>query len=88
MFKRSAALAVLCLAAACSSPEGRPAETEAPGPTPTVARTPIGDLPDVDTAAVVAHARTLASDEFEGRAPGTKGENLTVAYLVEQLRRI
>jgi len=27
---------------------------------------------------------TLASDEFEGRAPGTRGERLTVDFLVEQ----
>ena len=28
----------------------------------------------------------LASDEFEGRSPGTRGEELTVAYLSEQFR--
>ncbi len=28
--------------------------------------------------------RTLASDEFEGRAPGTAGEEKTLAYLAEQ----
>lgn len=31
-------------------------------------------------------ARVLASDEFEGRAPGTAGETKTVDYLVEQFR--
>ena len=30
----------------------------------------------------------LASDAFEGRAPGTKGEDLTVAYLVDELRKM
>ncbi|HEX8064734.1 MAG TPA: M28 family peptidase [Allosphingosinicella sp.] len=30
--------------------------------------------------------RTLASDEFEGRAPGTRGEAKTVAYIAEQFR--
>ena len=30
------------------------------------------------------HVRTLASDEFEGRAPATPGEDKTIAYLVEQ----
>ena len=30
--------------------------------------------------------RTLASDEFEGRAPGTPGEARTVAYLVDQFK--
>ncbi len=32
--------------------------------------------------------RTLASDEFEGRAPSTPGEELTVAYLVEQFEAV
>ncbi len=31
--------------------------------------------------------RVLASDEFEGRSMGTRGEERTVAYLVEQFRR-
>ena len=30
----------------------------------------------------------LASDEFEGRAPGSPGEERTVAYLVDQFRRM
>ena len=34
------------------------------------------------------HIRTLASDEFEGRAPGTRGEQLTVSYLVDQFKRM
>ena len=32
------------------------------------------------------HIEVLAADELEGRAPGTPGEQRTVAYLVEQLR--
>ncbi|WP_033919514.1 M28 family metallopeptidase [Sphingomonas sp. 37zxx] len=30
--------------------------------------------------------KTLSSDEYEGRAPGTKGEEKTLAYLVEQFQ--
>ena len=30
--------------------------------------------------------RTLASDEFEGRAPGTPGEEKTIAYLTERFK--
>lgn len=30
---------------------------------------------------LMEHIRVLASDEFEGRAPGTNGERLTLAYL-------
>jgi Zn-dependent M28 family amino/carboxypeptidase len=36
---------------------------------------------------LLRHVRVLSSDEFEGRAPGTGGEALTVAYLTEQFRR-
>ena len=36
---------------------------------------------------VAAHLRTLASDEFEGRAPATAGEDRTIAYLIEQFRK-
>ncbi|MFN0241907.1 MAG: peptidase M28, partial [Planctomycetota bacterium] len=37
---------------------------------------------------LMAHVKVLASDEYEGRAPGSKGENLTVAYLERELRAI
>ncbi len=32
--------------------------------------------------------RKLSSDEFEGRLPGSKGETLTVNYLIDQLKAI
>jgi Zn-dependent M28 family amino/carboxypeptidase len=37
---------------------------------------------------ILQHIRVLSSDEFEGRAPGSKGEELTVKYLEEQFSRI
>ena len=39
----------------------------------------------IDGAAVLEHTKVLASDAFEGRGPGTKGETLTVDYLTKQL---
>ena len=48
----------------------------------------LSQLPDVDINQVMAHTKTLSSDEFEGRAPGTKGEELTVAYLIDQFKKI
>ena len=51
-------------------------------------RVPIGQLPDIDVDAVLKHTKTLSSDEFEGRAPGSKGENLTVDYLVDGFKKI
>ena len=35
---------------------------------------------------ILAHIRTLSSDEFEGRGPGSKGEQLTIKYLEDQYR--
>src|ERR1700745_149053 len=49
---------------------------------------PLSPMPDVDVNQVMAHTKTLSSDEFEGRAPGTKGEELTVAYLIDQFKKI
>jgi Zn-dependent M28 family amino/carboxypeptidase len=43
--------------------------------------------PAIDTNAVLQHVKVLSSDEYEGRAPGTKGEDLTVAYIEDQFRK-
>ncbi|MDP1737231.1 MAG: M28 family metallopeptidase [Caulobacter sp.] len=42
----------------------------------------------VDTARLAVDIKTLSSDEFEGRAPASAGEEKTVAYLIAQLRKI
>jgi Zn-dependent M28 family amino/carboxypeptidase len=44
-------------------------------------------FPPIDGKAVLEHTKVLASDAFEGRAPGTRGEELTVAYLVDELKK-
>src|ERR1700704_1702434 len=45
-------------------------------------------LDAITVADLNAHIKTLASDEFEGRSPGTHGEDLTVAYLTEQFKKM
>ena len=45
-------------------------------------------LGSIRSADLLKHVTALASDEFEGRSPGTRGEELTVNYLVEQCRRL
>src|SRR6266540_1728275 len=37
---------------------------------------------------LLAHIKVLASDEFEGRLPGTKGEELSVNYIADQFQRV
>ena len=49
---------------------------------------PLSQLPSVDAQAILAHTRVLSSDEYEGRGPGTKGEELTVNYLVDQFKML
>ncbi len=41
---------------------------------------------DEVAADVMKHTKVLASDEFEGRAPATKGEELTIAYLEKEFK--
>src|SRR6266542_6303117 len=45
-------------------------------------------MPKIDPQAVLAHIKVLSSDEYEGRAPGTKGEDLTVTYIQDQFRKL
>lgn len=71
MTRLSFSLAPLALLAACSA--GGPSI-----PDVTVPEISLKTMQDVVTA--------LASDEFEGRAPGTAGEEKTVALLIERFK--
>ena len=64
---------LVALAACATVPEPSPAEA---------------GLKSFTGPALLAHIRTLASDQYEGRAPGTKGEQLTVNYIEEQFRAL
>ena len=44
---------------------------------------PVDALQGIDDAGLREHIAVLASDEFEGRAPVSRGEELTIAYLAE-----
>ena len=74
-------IAPFLLTAACSNPseETTPERQQAP-------KLAVASFPDIDTKAALADITRLSSDEFEGRAPGSKGEELTVAYLTEQFK--
>ena len=39
-------------------------------------------------ARLLEHIRVLSSDEFEGRAPGTPGEDKAVAYMVQEFTKL
>jgi Zn-dependent M28 family amino/carboxypeptidase len=45
-------------------------------------------LESLTSERLLQHIKILAADEFEGRAPGTAGEERTVNYLVEQFKQM
>ncbi|MEW5916985.1 MAG: peptidase M28, partial [Gemmatimonadota bacterium] len=45
-------------------------------------------LATITTDDLMRHTQRLASDGFEGRGPGTRGEDSTVAYLTSEFQRI
>lgn len=44
--------------------------------------------PEISATRILAHTKILASDEFEGRAPASAGEEKTVNYLISELKKI
>ncbi len=49
---------------------------------------PAAGLESFSADRLLAHIRTLSSDQFEGRGPGSKGEQLTIQYLQDQYRQM
>jgi Zn-dependent M28 family amino/carboxypeptidase len=45
-------------------------------------------LEEITPDGLLAHIKVLASDEFEGRAPGSKGEELSVKYITDQFKKL
>ena len=80
---RAAIAASLVLTMACadnsSEQEGQPQAAQPPSGAPAVR---------VDAATILDRIKTLSSDEYEGRAPGTKGEDLTVQYLEGEFKKL
>ena len=78
--------AALILATACSRQEDKPA---APAAQAVAERQPpLASLPKIDGGAILERIKVISADEFEGRAPGSKGEELTVKYLEEEFKKI
>src|SRR2546423_3570372 len=42
----------------------------------------------ITAADLLNHIKILASDEFEGRGPGSKGEELSVKYISDQFKAL
>ncbi|QNH15352.1 aminopeptidase [Xanthomonas sp. SS] len=84
---------VLCLAAAaaltaCKRETPAPATDAAPPAPAPVAAAGHAFSPDITPADFGELVKTLSSDTFEGRGPGTAGEEKTVSYIRDQMQRI
>jgi Zn-dependent M28 family amino/carboxypeptidase len=83
-------LSILAAAAFAAGPEQStvpPRSASEPAAAP-VAQTPLAKLPKVAPARILDRIKVLASDELEGRAPGTPGEDRTVAYLETEFKKL
>jgi Zn-dependent M28 family amino/carboxypeptidase len=84
--------ALLLSAAACTTTAPTNQQTAAsPTPAAAAANFPAELKPALDSFTsddLLRHIKTLSSDEFEGRGPGTKGEELSVKYITEQYQRL
>jgi Zn-dependent M28 family amino/carboxypeptidase len=78
------ALVATATLAACDRQPPPPAA--APAATPAATAYAFHDA--IDAGDFAQHVKTLSSDAFEGRGPGTPGEDKTVAYIQAQMQRI
>ena len=98
MRRSSLLVPILVLLSACTQQQPPAASAPAPAAAAPVPAAPANAAvaptrDDHFSAAITAedlaaHVQHLASDEFEGRKPGTIGERMTTTYLVDQFRRI
>lgn len=87
---RSPLLLSLALLAALSACKRETPATATPEPAAPAAPAAPGHAfaADINAADFSELVKTLASDEFEGRGPGTPGEDKTVEYIKAQMERI
>jgi Zn-dependent M28 family amino/carboxypeptidase len=81
----SLSIMIACMQA---PPTNQPADANAPA---SATGAPAELKPAFDSIKaddILQHTKVLSSDEYEGRGPGTKGEELTVKYLTEQYQRL
>ena len=86
--KPTCALVFVVLAALAAGCSSGPANSAPAQLSPSTSQhTAIGQLPQVDIDAVLRHTKTLSSDQYEGRAPGSKGEELSVNFIVDAFKK-
>jgi Zn-dependent M28 family amino/carboxypeptidase len=72
---------LILIALPCAAQKARSKQSSSSGP-------PEAALKVITADAVMQHIKILASDEFEGRGPGTHGEELSIKYIADQFKHI
>ena len=72
-------VAAFALGAACS---------EKPQASPQAAQPTAVPPVTIESGRILDRIKVLSSDDYEGRAPGTKGEDLTVRYLEDEFKKL
>jgi Zn-dependent M28 family amino/carboxypeptidase len=68
---------ILSAVAACVGQQAEPQEAST---------LPVSSMPPVDPNAILQHVKVLSDDKFQGRTPGSRGEDLTVDYLQTEFK--
>ena len=90
------AVAVTAALAGCGGSDPAPAQQTPPATSPPPAQAgalpppavPLSALPKIDAAAILETTKRISSDKFQGRGPGTVGEDLTVGYLEMKFKEL
>jgi len=87
----AASLLAATLAAGCGqSGEKAAAQAgqQAPAAAPAAAPIPVANLPKIEPQPILDRIKVLASDDFQGRAPGTAGEEKAIHYLEDEFKKL
>jgi Zn-dependent M28 family amino/carboxypeptidase len=88
MKRIAALLIVLAIGSACSDKQAGSSPQSAAPSQAAPPQTPVAALPKMEAPSILERIKVLSSDEFEGRAPGSKGEDLTVKYLEDEFGKL
>src|SRR5258705_7746529 len=85
--------AALALITACEKPSPSTNQPSTSTGTTTTASLPgpaelKPALDSINAKDLLQYTKDLSTDEFEGRGPGTKGEDLTIKYLTEHFQKL
>src|SRR5262245_7894450 len=84
-----ALLVLLCAVApaACSREAEAPTTTQ-PAQQSATSKMAVAAMPRIESQPILEHIKVLSADDFEGRLPGTPGEEKTVQYLEKKFAEL